>query len=91
MYAAMYKALQDAGYDTEAIFTGGSNTTTQRKGDFSEFTQGLGFIVYFILLSLVLYMVAGEKPLRYFLYIVLLGMVLLNTDRFSDLLRRVKP
>lgn len=91
MWVGPYHALKEAGYDVEKIFGADQEKTLARREGIAEFTQGLGFVVYFIFLSLFLYIVAGEKLLRYFLYIVLLGMVLLNTDKFSDLLRRVKP
>lgn len=53
-----------------------------------EFTGSLGFIVYFLIICLVLSSLAGEKVTRYFLYLVLAGMLVSNTDKIKNLLGR---
>jgi len=60
------------------------------KGAAQEFTASFGFIVYFLIVCLILSTLAGEKVTRYFLYLVLAGMLVTNTDKFTNLLGRYK-
>lgn len=53
-----------------------------------EFTESFGFIVYFLVACLILSTFVGEKITRYFLYIVLAGMLVSNTDKITSLLGR---
>jgi hypothetical protein len=54
----------------------------------ADFSGEFRLIVFFVALALGIAMLAGAKPLYYFLLVVLLGMVLVNTDKFINLLRR---
>lgn len=51
-----------------------------------QFYKDFKFIIGFMVLTLVVQMVAGEKAQRYFLLITLLGMVLMNAEKFNEFL-----
>lgn len=51
-----------------------------------QFYKDFKFIIGFMVLTLVVLMVAGEKAQRSFLLITLLGMVLMNVDDFNNFL-----
>lgn len=51
-----------------------------------QFYKDFKFIIGFMVLTLIVQMVAGEKAQRYFLLITLLGMVLINVDDFNNFL-----
>ena len=51
-----------------------------------QFYNDFKFIIGFMVLTLVVLMVAGEKAQRYFLLIVLLGMLLVNAEDFNSFL-----
>lgn len=51
-----------------------------------QFYKDFKFIIGFMVLTLVVLMVAGEKAQRYFLLITLLGMILINADDFNNFL-----
>lgn len=50
-----------------------------------DFTEQLGFIVSF-LVSLLFLSFLGEKVVFYFSLLVLVGMVLINSEKFKNLL-----
>lgn len=50
-----------------------------------DFTASLGFIISFLVLTLMITMILGEKVATMFLSLVLLGMVLVNADKISSL------
>lgn len=50
-----------------------------------DFTNSIGFIISFLVLTLFVTMIFGEKVATWFLTLVLLGMVLVNADKFSSL------
>ena len=51
-----------------------------------QFYKDFKFIIGFMVLTLVVQMVAGEKAQRYFLLTTLLGMVLINYEDFNNFL-----
>lgn len=51
-----------------------------------QFYKDFKFIIGFMVLCLLVLMVAGEKAERWFLLIVLLGMVLVNVNDFNTFL-----
>lgn len=53
-----------------------------------EFTQSFGFVIVFLIGALAINMSVGSKALYYYLLLVLAGMVLANTDKIVNLLRR---
>ncbi len=53
-----------------------------------SFTESFGFIVFFLIGTLVFTMVFGEKAAMVFLLLVLLGMVFTNVDKFTSLIGR---
>lgn len=55
-----------------------------------EFTQSLSFIIFFLILTLICQMVFGETVTTRFLWLVLASMVILNQQKFTRLLERVK-
>lgn len=61
------------------------------KEDFvgmKEFTESMGFIVFFLIGTLAFTMIFGEQITFYYLLLVLAGMVVLNADKFSQLVGR---
>lgn len=53
-----------------------------------DFTQSFGFIVFFVLLTLGIDLLAGDRATLWFLALVLFSMVIVNADAFSSLIRR---
>lgn len=50
-----------------------------------EFTNSLPFIIFFLLLSLIIGTIAGQKVLYSFLLLVLASMVILNAGKISKI------
>lgn len=53
-----------------------------------DFTQSFGFIVFFLVMTLGLSLIFGEKATSAFLVLILVGMVFTNTDKIIDLMGR---
>lgn len=53
-----------------------------------EFYQDFGTIIAFLIMTLIIDMVAGEKGTKYFLLIVLAGMLIFNSDRAVSMLSK---
>lgn len=54
----------------------------------TDFINSFGFIIFFLIMSLGLSMTAGEKVLRGFLVLVLLGMIFTNWKKIDTVIRR---
>jgi len=54
-----------------------------------EFTRQLPFIVAFLIAILFIQMMLGEKVTNYLLMLVLAGMIVKNSDKFTKLLNGV--
>ena len=52
-----------------------------------SFYQDFGIIIGFLILTLVVNMVGGEKATKWHLYLVLFGMIILNADTFTTFLK----
>lgn len=50
-----------------------------------EFTNSLPFIIFFLLLSLIIGTIAGQKVLYSFLLLVLASMLILNAGKISKI------
>lgn len=57
--------------------------------DFSNYTESLPMILFFLLLSLIIGTLAGESALYAFLLLVLASMVILNSSKLSGLLAKI--
>lgn len=57
--------------------------------DFSNYTDSLPMIIFFLLLSLIIGTLAGESALYAFLLLVLASMVILNSRKLSGLLAKI--
>lgn len=55
-----------------------------------SFTKDLGFTVAFLIGALLINMTLGEKPLYGYLILVLLSMVVLNSNKLAVYVRRLK-
>lgn len=53
-----------------------------------NFTASIGFIIAFLVGTLLITTLLGEQVAYWYLLLVLLGMVFANTDKFSELLGR---
>ena len=53
-----------------------------------EFYQDFGTIIAFLIMTLIIDMVGGEKGTKYFLLIVLGGMLVFNSDRAVNMLSK---
>jgi len=53
------------------------------------FTKDLGFTVAFLIGALLISMTLGEKPLYWYLILVLLSMLVLNSANLGALLKKV--
>lgn len=69
--------------DTLSSMTGG-----RQSADMRELTESMGFIVFFLVITLTLTMFAGEKVLYYYLLLILAGMVTANFPKFEKIARR---
>lgn len=58
--------------------------------DIRDFTESIGFIVFFLVLALTIGMFLGEKVQFWFLIILLLSMALLNADKVKELFSKIK-
>lgn len=56
-----------------------------------EFFQSYTFLTAFVVFVAIIYMVAGAKATEAFLWLVLLGMVVTNADKFSRFMRGLRP
>lgn len=54
--------------------------------DMKQFYNDFKFIIGYMVLTLLVLMVGGDKAERYFLLITLLGMVLINSESITDFL-----
>ena len=52
------------------------------KGKMQQFTESAGFITAFLVFVLFVGMIGGETVLQWFLWLVLIGMVLTNDEKF---------
>ncbi|MNT97506.1 hypothetical protein D3C72_2398450 [compost metagenome] len=55
---------------------------------FQEFSNSFGFIVFFLVGTLVFTMVFGDQVSFWFLLLVLLGQIFANVDKFESLIGR---
>lgn len=53
-----------------------------------DFTGSIQFIVFFLVLTLAIAMMFGEKVAHLFLWLVLLGMMVTNADKVTQLFNR---
>ena len=53
-----------------------------------QFSESFGFIIFFLIGTLIFTMIFGDQVAFWFLLLVLLGMVLTNTDKFTALIGR---
>jgi hypothetical protein len=53
-----------------------------------EFTSSFGFIVYFLVSTLIFNMVFGDDVTTAYLWLILLGMLVLNADKTVALLNK---
>lgn len=53
-----------------------------------QFSESFGFIIFFLIGTLIFTLVFGEQVAFWFLLLVLLGMILTNTAKFTALLGR---
>lgn len=53
-----------------------------------EFVESFGFIIFFLILSLGISMVLGQKVLYAFLWLVLLGMIYTGWPKVEAVIRR---
>ena len=54
-----------------------------------EFTSRMSFILFFLILTLIIQMVFGDKVTTNFLWLVLLSMIIVQKDKFINLLGKV--
>lgn len=54
-----------------------------------QFTNSLGFIIVFIIGTLLISMTLGEKITTWYLSLVLISMVYANSDKLEDILKGV--
>ncbi len=55
----------------------------------SMFTKDLGFTVAFLIGAMLINMTLGEKPLYWYLILVLLSMMVLNSSKLAQYVRRL--
>lgn len=55
-----------------------------------NFYDKFSFLIAFLILVNIFYMLLGESFTESFLLLVLLGMVLMNTDKFATIFKGVK-
>lgn len=60
----------------------------QGPGGMEEFVSSFGFIIFFLILTLIIAMTLGYKALYAFLWLVLLGMVFAGWPKLEALVRR---
>lgn len=53
-----------------------------------EFSESFGFIIFFLIGTLIFTMVFGDEVAFWYLLLVLLGMILTNPGKFESLIRR---
>lgn len=53
------------------------------------FTKDLGFTVAFLIGAMLINMTLGEKPLYWYLFLVLLSMLVLNSSKLAQYVRRL--
>ena len=53
-----------------------------------QFTESLGFVIFFLVGTLLVQTIFGDEVTFWYLLLVLLGMVLTNADKFEDLVGR---
>lgn len=52
-----------------------------------EFYEDFGFIIAFLVMVLIIGVVTGEKVTKWFLYLVLFSMIILNADKTISMLK----
>ena len=52
-----------------------------------EFYNDFGFIIAFLIMVLIIGVIGGEKVTKWFLYLVLFSMIILNADKAIELLK----
>lgn len=53
-----------------------------------QFTSSIGFVVFFLVVLLFMSMALGDGPTTAFLWLVLLGMIVVNADKITQLMGR---
>lgn len=55
----------------------------------NNFYDKFSFLLAFLILVNIFYMLLGEKFTEYFLLLILLGMVILNSDKFATVFKGI--